>query len=99
MDHGDKLAAELAEKVNRYEKLLNSALEKADYAPIEKSHLHNVAEDFYTMALSYYKDGKHFMQINDLVNALVCFSYGHAWLDSGARLGLFDVDDDSLFTI
>jgi Uncharacterized protein conserved in archaea len=33
------------------------------------------------------------------VNALASFSYGHAWLDAGAKLGVFDVDDDILFTI
>ncbi len=79
--------------------MLKKALEKADYAPIEQSHMYKIAEDFYNMALSYYEDGKHFIELKDLVNALGCFSYGHAWLDAGARLGLFNVDDETLFTI
>nr|WP_318531496.1 DUF357 domain-containing protein [Methanohalophilus profundi] len=58
-----------------------------------------VADDYLDMARSYYNDGLHFVKIGDPVNALVCFSYGHAWLDAGARLGIFDVDDDVLFTI
>jgi hypothetical protein len=34
-----------------------------------------------------------------LVNALACFSYGHAWLDAGVKLGVFKVSDEALFTI
>ncbi len=93
------MAAELAEKVERYERLLRQALEKADISPIDGSHMKAVGEDFREMAESYYKDGMHFIKSDDPVNALVCFSYGHAWLDAGARLGVFDVDDDVLFTI
>lgn len=93
------MVAELNEKVKRYEGLLRVALEKARIAPIKRSHMYTVANDYHTMAASYYSDGLHFMKIEDFVNALVCFSYGHAWLDAGARLGLFDVDDDVLFTI
>ncbi len=93
------MAAELNEKVKRYKVLLGAALEKARLAPIDRSHMYTVAIDYRTMATSYYNDGLHFMENDDPVNALVCFSYGHAWLDAGARLGLFDVDDDVLFTI
>jgi len=93
------MAADLNEKVKRYERLLKAALAKAKFAPIKGSHMHKIADDYHTMASSYYEDGIHFVEKNDLVNALVCFSYGHAWLDAGARLGVFDVDDDVLFTI
>jgi hypothetical protein len=52
------------------------------------------------MARSYLEDGRHFREEDDLVNALAAFSYGHAWLDAGARLGLFDVPTDGhLFTV
>jgi len=93
------LPADLNEKVKRYEKLLRQALEKAEFAPIKDSHMYAIANDFHTMARSYYEDGNHFIYNGDLVNALICFSYGHAWLDAGARLGVFKVDDDKLFTI
>jgi len=46
------------------------------------------------MANSYYDDGMHFIEEGDLVNALVCFSYGHAWLDAGVKLGIFKVSDE-----
>ncbi len=93
------MPADLNEKVNRYESLLRQALEKAEFAPIKDSHMYAVANDFHTMARSYYEDGIHFVHHEDPVNALICFSYGHAWLDAGARLGVFLVDDDILFTI
>ncbi|WP_342305452.1 DUF357 domain-containing protein [Methanolobus sp. ZRKC5] len=93
------MAADLNEKVKRYERLLREALEKAKFAPIPQSHMYKAASDYHNMASSYYNDGLHFVKCDDPVNALVCFSYGHAWLDAGARLGLFDVDDDVLFTI
>ncbi|MBW6470950.1 MAG: DUF357 domain-containing protein [Methanosarcinaceae archaeon] len=93
------MAADLNEKVKRYERLLKEALNKAKFAPIEGSHMHKIASDYHKMASSYYEDGIHFVENDDPVNALVCFSYGHAWLDAGARLGVFDVDDDVLFTI
>ena len=93
------MAADLNEKVNRYQGLLKKALEKAEFVPIDKSHMYATANDFYTMAKAYYDDGVHFVKVNDPVNALACFSYGHAWLDAGARLGVFIVDDDELFTI
>lgn len=93
------MAADLNEKVDRYQRLLEKALEKAEFIPIENSHMYTAASDFYTMAKSYYEDGMHFIKMNDSVNALACFSYGHAWLDAGAKLGVFIVDDEKLFTI
>ena len=79
--------------------MLKEALEKAGIGPIQGSHMHSVAGDFKNMARSYYEDGTYFVESGDPVNALVCFSYGHAWLDAGAKLGVFDVDDEILFTI
>ncbi|WNY27159.1 DUF357 domain-containing protein [Methanolapillus ohkumae] len=93
------MPADLLEKTFRYERLLSAALEKAVPSPIESSHMMNVAKDFKRMADSYHKDGLHFMDQKDYVNALASFSYGHAWLDAGAKLGVFDVDDNILFTI
>ncbi|MCL2863506.1 MAG: DUF357 domain-containing protein [Methanimicrococcus sp.] len=93
------MTADLYEKTMRYERLLAAALEKAVPSPIEGSHMRAAANDFKTMADSYHKDGLFFLEKDDYVNALASFSYGHAWLDAGAKLGVFDVDDDILFTI
>ncbi|VVB88062.1 Uncharacterised protein [uncultured archaeon] len=91
--------AVLDEKVNRYENLLRKALEAFEVAPQDNSHLRRVADDFSTMAQAYYDDGRFFLEQGDPVNALACFSYGHAWLDAGVKLGVFKVSDDKLFTI
>jgi len=94
-----KQRANLSEKVKRYEELLCKALKSFDIGVQENSHLRKVCDDFSNMASSYYDDGMHFLEEGDPVNALVCFSYGHAWLDAGVKLGVFRVSDENLFTI
>ncbi len=58
------------------------------------------AKDFISMARNYLSDAKHFRKKGDLLTALAAASYAHAWLDAGARLNLFKVDNSSdLFTV
>lgn len=94
-----KQPAVLDEKVKRYENLLSRALLAFEVAAQDNSHLRKVADDFSTMARAYYDDGRFFIEQGDKVNALACFSYGHAWLDAGVKLGVFKVSDENLFTI
>ncbi|MFW6265596.1 MAG: DUF357 domain-containing protein, partial [Halanaeroarchaeum sp.] len=62
--------------------------------------LGTAAAEFEEMARSYLEDGRHFRDDADHVNALAAFSYGHAWLDAGARIGLFSVPTvGHLFTV
>jgi hypothetical protein len=76
------------------------ALEKVRIAPPRRSHLRRVAEDFLGMARAYYSDARHFRDTGEPEKALANANYAHAWLDAGARLGLFDVGgDDTLFTL
>lgn len=92
--------ADIAEKTDRYEQLLAEALAAATVAPPDGTPLADGADDCVEMAQSYLEDGRHFRADGDLVNALAAFSYGHAWLDAGARLGLLDVPRDGhLFTV
>jgi hypothetical protein len=94
------MAADLQEKTDRYEGLLADALAAATVVPPEGTPLHDAATEFCEMATSYLEDGRHFRTEDDPVNALAAFSYGHAWLDAGARIGLFDVPEDGhLFTV
>ncbi|MDY6819372.1 MAG: DUF357 domain-containing protein [Halobacteriales archaeon] len=94
------MAADLAEKTDRYEQLLASALEAADIAVPAETPLAAAAADYEEMARSYLEDGRHFRAEDDPVNALAAFSYGHAWLDAGARIGLFTVPTEGeLFTM
>lgn len=91
---------EIEPKTDRYEQLLSEALDAAEVAPPPETPLAAAADDCEEMARSYLEDGRHFRAEDDLVNALAAFSYGHAWLDAGARVGLLDVPREGhLFTI
>lgn len=57
------------------------------------------AKKIIEMVECYLSDSKHFEKKEDLVNAFGAIYYAHGWLDSGARLKIFDVSDDKLFTI
>ena len=57
------------------------------------------AKEIITMVEAYLSDSKHFEIKGDLVNAFGAIYYAHGWLDCGARLKIFDVSDDKLFTI
>lgn len=92
--------ADIEEKTDRYERLLAEALDAATIAPPAETPMADAAAECEEMARSYLDDGRHFRSEDDLVNALAAFSYGHAWLDAGARIGLFDVPTDGhLFTV
>ena len=94
------MPADLDEKTDRYERLLADALDAASVAPPDGTPLAESAAECREMARSYLDDGRHFRETDDPVNALAAFSYGHAWLDAGARIGLFVVPtDDELFTV
>jgi hypothetical protein len=94
------MPAELEEKTDRYEALLAEALAEATIAAPEGTPLRTAAEAYGEMAESYLADGRHFRESDDPVNALAAFSYGHAWLDAGARLGVFEVPTEGeLFTV
>jgi len=87
-------------KTDQYEQLLSEALQAAEIAAPPETALAEAASDCKEMARSYLEDGRHFRDEDDLVNALAAFSYGHAWLDAGARVGLLDVPTDGhLFTV
>jgi hypothetical protein len=93
------MTADLHEKTDRYEGLLAEALAAAEVAVPSGTPLHDAAMEYEEMARSYLEDGRHFREGDDPVNALASFSYGHAWLDAGARIGLFDVPTEGhLFT-
>lgn len=51
------------------------------------------------MASNYLSDAGHFEKKGDFVNAFAALNYAHGWIDAGVRLGIFDVNDNKLFTI
>ncbi len=88
------------EKIEKYLDITGRALGKLRVAAPEKSFNRRLADSFLEMANCYYSDAKHFKESGDVVTAFAAVNYAHAWLDCGARIGLFDVDgDDVLFTL
>ncbi|MCA9495794.1 MAG: DUF357 domain-containing protein [Nanoarchaeota archaeon] len=88
------------EKLEKYFKVTGKALEKLKLVSPKKTHLDTIAKDYLNMAQSYYNDAKHFQEKGDWINAFAALNYSHGWLDAGARIGLWDVDHDSvLFTV
>lgn len=88
------------ERVEKYISITSEALAKLKVAAPDRSFNRKLADDFLRMARSYFEDAKDFAEKGDLVNAFACVNYAHGWLDSGARIGLFDVGgDERLFTL
>ena len=57
------------------------------------------AKEIIDMVSNYISDAKYFQSKNDFVNSFAALNYAHGWIDSGVRLGIFDVHDNKLFTI
>jgi hypothetical protein len=88
------------ERIDRYLGITKAALDKLRVSAPDRSFGKKMADDFLTMAVSYYNDAKHFREKGDLVNAFASVNYAHGWIDCGARIGLFDTGgDDRLFTL
>ena len=81
----------LEQKLSKYFSLTSLALKKVKI--VEKHR--KKAEDLLNLAKCYFDDAKFFEKKGDLVNAFGAVCYAHAFLDIGARLGFFDVDEDS----
>jgi len=85
------------EKIKKYRTLTSRALKIAKNSIVKKKE--KEAKEIIKMASNYFSDSEYFEKKGDLINAFSALSYAHGWLDSGARLGIFDVKDDSLFVI
>ena len=87
---------EINKKLDKYFAMTEKALELVEQPSVKNKQ----AQDFLSMAENYLSDAKHFREKGDLLTALAAASYAHAWLDAGARLGLFKVDNSTdLFTV
>jgi len=85
------------DKLDRYFEITGKALKMCEVA-MDKKRLKD-AKDFFDMASRYYSDANHFKKHKDYVLAFGALNYAHGWLDAGARIGLFDVHDSTLFTV
>ena len=85
------------ETLEKYRKITEEAFHIAKKS-ISKSK-EKEAKEIVTMVEAYLSDSKHFEKKEDLINSFGAIYYAHGWLDCGARLKIFNVSDDKLFTI
>ena len=85
------------EKLKRYFKVSETA-----FSFIKKKIMkgrEDDAKEIIEMVGNYISDAHHFEKNEDFVNAFAALNYAHGWIDSGVRLGVFDVHDNKLFTV
>ncbi len=85
-------------KLDKYFSITKEALDKAK-AALDDTRLAQ-AKDFLDLASRYYQDANFFYtEKGNFVLAFAALNYAHGWLDAGARIGLFKVKDNRLFTV
>jgi uncharacterized protein len=84
-------------KIEKYQKITSDALVIAKEAVIKSKQ--KEAKEIFLMVECYLSDAKHFQKKGDYVNSFAALNYAHGWLDAGARLKIYKVTDDRLFTI
>ncbi len=83
------------EKIKKYRELTEKALEIAKKNIKKKKEAKEIIE----MVSNYLSDSEYFEKNGDFVNVFAAINYAHGWLDCGARLKIFNVKDNKLFTI
>lgn len=86
------------EKLKKYFGITKEALDMIKEKGFDETRKKE-ALDFLDMAERYYSDAKHFEKQGDKVLAFAALNYAHGWLDAGARIRLFKVNDSRLFTV
>lgn len=85
------------EDLKKYRKITEKAFSIAKESITKNKE--EEAKKIIEMVSCYLSDSKHFEKKEDLINAYGAIYYAHGWIDCGARLKIFDVTDDKLFTI
>ncbi len=91
-----KSATITEEKLEKYFGITKAAMSKVSISGLTQEQK-RIADDFLDMASRYLSDAMHFRDKGDFVSAFGAVNYAHAWLDAGARMGLFGVHDSELF--
>jgi len=94
MQNNDKITPA---KIQKYKELTSKALGIAKKSTVKGKN--KQAKEIIDMVSNYLSDSEYFEKREDLVNAFAALNYAHGWLDSGVRLGIFNVKDDKLFTV
>lgn len=85
------------EKLEKYFRLSETALKEIKKKIIKGKE--KQAKEIIEMVENYLSDARHFYKKDDFVNSFAAINYCHGWIDSGVRLGIFDVHDNKLFTV
>ena len=90
-------------KIEKYYEITKEALALAkNYIDKTKNinkHKKKQSDEIFLIVESYLSDSIHFKEKNDFVNSFACLNYAHGWLDCGARLEIYKVKDNKLFSV
>ena len=84
-------------KIEKYREITSKALDMAKKSVTRSKK--EEANEIIKMVQNYLSDSEYFYSKGNFVNAFAALSYAHGWLDSGARLGIFNVKDNRFFTV
>ena len=84
-------------KLEKYYRITSRAFEVAKNSVTREKK--EKAREILLMVSCYLEDSKYFKEKKDYVNSFACLNYAHGWLDSGARLKIFKVNDNKLFSV
>ena len=84
-------------KIEKYYNLTSKALAIAKKSIAKGKN--KQAKEIILMVECYLSDSQHFKEKKDFVDSYGALNYAHGWLDCGARLKIFNVKDNKLFTI
>ena len=85
------------EKLHKYKELTTKALAIVKKSVAKGKNKHS--KEIIDMVSNYLSDAEYFEKKGDYVNAFAALNYAHGWLDSGVRLGVFNVKDNRFFTV
>lgn len=97
MEKSKKINLVCKTRIGKYRKLTEEALDMAKKNIVKGKE--EEAKEIITMVECYLSDSKHFEKKGHFVNAYGALNYAHGWLDAGARLKIFDVKDNKLFSV
>ena len=83
------------EKVDKYRKITEEALAVAKENIVKGKENEEKAKEILQMVECYLSDSKHFEEKGHLVNCFAALNYAHGWLDSGARLKIFNIKNSN----
>ena len=84
-------------KIDEYYAITNKALQIAKKSLYQGKKAE--ATKIFVMVEAYLSDSLYFKKKGDYVNSFGAINYAHGWLDSGAQLKIFKVNDNTLFSI